>query len=199
MSTKDERYGRRLTDPGAVRALAHPGRYAILERLQLEGPATATECAQVAGLTPSACSYHLRLLARHGFVEKADNAGGDGRERVWRAVLTAWESDLEDATDPTEAAALDRALGQVMLANTDRKVGSWLDRSASDDREWREAAILSNSTLVATPDELIEIRAALMAAMAPYFHTNRPLSQAPPGARMLHAALRIVPGPPLDG
>jgi hypothetical protein len=69
MSTRDERYGRRLTDPGAVRALAHPGRYAILERLQLEGPATATECAQVAGLTPSACSYHLRLLARHGFVE----------------------------------------------------------------------------------------------------------------------------------
>ena len=78
MSTKDERYGRRLTDPGAVRALAHPGRYAILERLQLQGPATATECAQVAGLTPSACSYHLRLLARHGFVEEADNAGGDG-------------------------------------------------------------------------------------------------------------------------
>ena len=150
----------------------------------------------MAGLSPSACSYHLRLLARHGFVEEADNAGGDGRERVWRAALTAWESDLEDATDPTEAAALDRTLGQVMLANTDRKVESWLDRSASDEREWREAAILSNSTLVATPDELIEIRAALMAAMAPYFHTNRPLSQAPPGARMLHAALRIVPGPP---
>ena len=196
MSTKDERYGRRLTDPGAVRALAHPGRYAILERLQLEGPATATECAEVAGLTPSACSYHLRLLARHGFVEEADNAGGDGRERVWRAVLTAWESDLEDASDPTEAAALDRTLGQVVLANTDRKVVSWLDRSASDDRAWREAAILSNSTLVATPDELIEIRAALMAAMAPYFHTNRPLSQAPPGSLMVHAALRVVPAPP---
>ena len=49
---------------------------------------------------------------------------------------------------------------------------------------------------MATPEELVEIRAALMAAMAPYFHTNRPLSQAPPGARMLHAALRIVPGPP---
>ena len=199
MSTKDERYGRRMTDPGALRALAHAGRYAILERLQRRARRPPPSAPQVAGLSPSACSYHLRLLARHGFVEEADNAGGDGRERVWRAVLTAWESDLEDATDPTEAAALDRTLGQVMLANTDRKVVSWLDRSASDDREWREAAILSNSTLVATPDELIEIRAALMAAMAPYFHTNRPLSQAPPGARMLHAALRIVPGPPLDG
>jgi DNA-binding transcriptional ArsR family regulator len=199
MAARDERYGRRLTDADAVRALAHPGRYAILERLQLEGPATATECAEVAGLTPSACSYHLRLLARHGFVEEAENAGGDGRERLWRAVVTAWESDLEDSTGQTEAAALDRALGEVMLANTDRKVMSWMERAGQDRREWREAAILSNSTLVATPEELVEIRAALMAAMAPYFHTHRPLSEAPPGARMLHAALRIVPGPPLDG
>jgi DNA-binding transcriptional ArsR family regulator len=196
MAARDERYGRRLTDADAVRALAHPGRYAILERLQLEGPATATECAEVAGLTPSACSYHLRLLARHGFVEEAENAGGDGRERLWRAVVTAWESDLEDSAGQTEAAALDRALGEVMLANTDRKVMSWMERAGQDRREWREAAILSNSTLVATPEELVEIRAALMAAIAPYFHTNRPLSAAPPGARMLHAALRVVPGPP---
>jgi predicted ArsR family transcriptional regulator len=196
MDPKDERYGRRLTDADAVRALAHPGRYAILERLQLQGPATATECAQVAGLTPSACSYHLRLLARHGFVEEADNTGGDGRERVWRAVITAWESDLEESTGRTEAAALDRALGEVMLANTDRKVASWLDRAGQDSRAWREAAVLSNSTLVATAEELVEIRAALMAVLAPYFHTHRPLPEAPPGARMVHAALRIVPGPP---
>jgi predicted ArsR family transcriptional regulator len=193
---EDERYGRRLRDVGAVRALAHPGRYAILERLQLQGPATATECAEVAGLSPSACSYHLRLLARHGFVEEADNAGGDGRERLWRATVTSWESDLEDSTSPAEARALDRALGQVLLDASDRKITGWLDRSAQDSRAWREAAVLSNSTLVATAEELVEIRAALMAVLAPYFHTSRPLAEAPEGARLLHAALRIVPGPP---
>jgi hypothetical protein len=150
---------------------------------------------EYARLTPSACSYHLRLLARHGFVEEADNPGGDGRERVWRAVLTAWQSDLEDAADPIEAAALDRALGQVMLADTDRKVASWLERAGQDQREWREAAVLSNSTLVATAEELVEVRAALMAVLSPYFHSNRPLADAPEGARLLHAALRIVPRP----
>ena len=52
-----------LTDPRMMRALAHPARIAIWMHLGLNGPATATECAEIAGLSPSACSYHLRTLA----------------------------------------------------------------------------------------------------------------------------------------
>jgi Helix-turn-helix domain len=58
-----------LTNPRIMRALAHPARIVIWQHLGLEGPATATECAAVAGLSPSACSYHLRTLAKYGFVE----------------------------------------------------------------------------------------------------------------------------------
>jgi predicted ArsR family transcriptional regulator len=189
----DDRYGRRLTDPRAVRALAHAGRFAILERLQLHGPATATECAEVAGLSPSACSYHLRLLAKYGFVEEADNPGGDGRERLWRAVVTGWQSDLEDEAGGREAAALDRALGRIMLDSSDRKVLAWLDGAGREDREWREAVVLSNSTLVATAAELEQVREALLEVLRPYFVTERPVESAPDGARLLHAALRVVP------
>lgn len=57
-----------LTDADAMRALAHPARIALLQHLALEGARTATECAPVVGLSPSACSYHLRQLARYGFV-----------------------------------------------------------------------------------------------------------------------------------
>jgi predicted ArsR family transcriptional regulator len=193
MTPKDERYGRRITDPQAVRALAHAGRYAILERLQLHGPATATECAQVAGLSPSACSYHLRLLAKYGFVEEAENPGGDGRERLWRAAMVGWESDIEDEAGGTEAAALDRALGQVMLDSADRKVLAWLDAAAREPREWRDAAVLSNSTLLATAEELEQIREGLMGVLRPYLRTERAVADAPEDARMLHAALRVVP------
>src|SRR6478672_11018017 len=143
MSTKDERYGRRLTDPGAVRALAHPGRYAILERLQLEGPATATECAEVAGLSPSACSYHLRLLARHGFVEEApadDGSVRDGRERLWRAAITGWWNAPEPDAAPREVQAVDSTLSRVMLASSDAKVLDFVDRGARE-RDWRDAAL----------------------------------------------------------
>jgi predicted ArsR family transcriptional regulator len=191
--TRDETYGRRITDPQAVRALAHAGRYAILERLQLHGPATATDCAEVAGLSPSACSYHLRLLAKYGFVEEADNPGGDGRERLWRAVVTGWQSDLEDEADGTEAAALDRALGRIMLDSSDRKVLAWLDGAARETRAWREAAVLSNSTIVATAEELEGIKEGLMAVLRPYLRTERAPEAAPDGARLLHAALRVVP------
>src|SRR4051794_27405311 len=70
-------------DPRAMRALAHPARLAILEQLASQGPATATECAETAGVSPSACSYHLRALARWGLVTETE--GTDRRERRWRA------------------------------------------------------------------------------------------------------------------
>ena len=62
----------RLTDPKMMRALAHPARIAIWSHIGLRGSVTATECAEVAGLSPSACSYHLRTLARYG--ERHSNA-----------------------------------------------------------------------------------------------------------------------------
>src|SRR5437660_4226982 len=79
-----------LTDPKMMRALAHQGRIAIWTYLGLHGPATATECAEIAGLSPSACSYHLRTLARYGFVEEDPASAANGRERPWRARMLAF-------------------------------------------------------------------------------------------------------------
>ena len=39
----------RVSDPKAIRALAHPTRLALLEILTGEGQATATRCAQLSG------------------------------------------------------------------------------------------------------------------------------------------------------
>src|SRR3954452_2560626 len=72
-----------LRDPRELRALAHSARLEILERLNTVGPSTATECDEVAWLSPSACSYHLGVLDRGGLVEAAD--GPDRRERRWRS------------------------------------------------------------------------------------------------------------------
>lgn len=86
-----------LTDPRAIRALAHPARVAVLKRLYRGEVLTATECAQVAGLTPSAMSYHLRALERWGLVTPAD-ATGDGRERPWRAAGTSIQVEAGGST-----------------------------------------------------------------------------------------------------
>src|ERR1700689_344245 len=79
----------RLTDPKMMRALAHPARIAIWSHIALRGSVTATECAEVAGLSPSACSYHLRTLAKYGFIEEDRASAANGRERPWRARLIA--------------------------------------------------------------------------------------------------------------
>src|ERR1700733_1737705 len=92
-----------LTDPRMMRALAHPARMAIWQHLGLEGPATATECAEVAGLSPSACSYHLRQLARYGFVEQDPAAAANGRERPWRVKVAS--TRIEDLDDPVAVIA----------------------------------------------------------------------------------------------
>src|SRR5512135_1184014 len=77
-------------DAAVMRAMAHPARLALLENLRNTGPATATECAGVVGLSPSATSYHLRALARAGLVEAAPGRG-DGRERWWRVSAGRYE------------------------------------------------------------------------------------------------------------
>ncbi len=193
-----EGYGRRISDPQALRALAHTGRYAILERLQTRGPATATECAEVAGLSPSACSYHLRLLARHGFVEEdtSDDARQDGRERVWRASTPGWVSDPAEDADPREMQAIDSTLTRVMMASSDRRVLAFVDRAASEP-EWRAAALLSNSTVVATVDELADISQALLGVLRPYLRSERDSpADRPEGARDVHVSIRMAPRPP---
>ncbi|MFC7589001.1 ArsR/SmtB family transcription factor [Nonomuraea antimicrobica] len=69
-----------LSDPMAMRALAHPARLSILQWLGLEDSATATEVAEHAGITPSAASYHLRMLAKYGFVQDAPRAATAGND-----------------------------------------------------------------------------------------------------------------------
>jgi hypothetical protein len=103
-----------LTDPKAIRALAHPVRWALLEALSQAGTLTATQASEMLGESPANCAFHFRTLAKYGFVEEA--GGGRGRERPWRQSYDAmsWRT----RTDDPQASAAAEALDQV-----------WLDRS----------------------------------------------------------------------
>src|SRR5262252_8581356 len=72
----------KITDARAMRALAHPLRLALLEALMHAGTLTATQASELLGESPANCAFHLRTLAKYGFVEEA--GGGRGRERPWR-------------------------------------------------------------------------------------------------------------------
>src|ERR1700750_2527894 len=98
---------REVTDPRAMRALAHPVRLALIEALA-ERPLTATEAGERVGESPANASFHLRQLAKYGFVEEAEGGTGRPRPRKLRHLGFRF-SDLQ--ADP-EAARAGRAPGR---------------------------------------------------------------------------------------
>lgn len=180
----------RLTSPEALRALGHTTRLRILARLQLHGDSTATECAAEVGESASSCSYHLRTLAKHGFVEEV--ASGDGRERRWHARVVSLDFDAGANADEEfqAASALARA---AMLELSDGTVRDYFAHERSFSPAWREAAAFLQTTVVATPAELEEITHRIQAVLAPYFRRAR--KGAPRGARFVHVGVRAVPKP----
>ena len=167
-----------LTDPQMMRALAHQARIAIWTYLGLHGPATATECAEIAGLSPSACSYHLRTLAKYGFVEEDPDSAADGRQRPWRARLLAFSmTDSPDTPAATQVAS--RLLVENMRASAEEIRARYVARKSEYPADWQAAAGEVFSVAHVTPDELDRLRAQVLEVMAPYVR----LEPARPGRR----------------
>ena len=78
----------RVENLAMLRAFLHPLRIELLAALRVDGPATASELARRLGESSGATSYHLRQLARYGYVVD-DDEQPSGRERRWRRRAAA--------------------------------------------------------------------------------------------------------------
>lgn len=186
----DEQVTGTLTDPAMIRALGHPARLTILEHLSAaDTAATATELADVVGLSPSATSYHLREMAKHGLVREAEGRG-DGRERRWQEVGRGRHVDI-DLPGSGERRKAEEALLAAVLARSNERVTSWFARVDDEPAQWVEAAGIFDSAVVVTPAELAEITAAYQELLRPYSRRNR--RDPPADARVVQAHLRVVP------
>jgi len=101
--------------------------------------------------------------------------------------------------DAAEMQAIDMALARVLLASSDEKVLSWVDQSAQDSSPWREASLISNSTIAVTTEELKQIQDHIQAVLKPYLLRDRDAEDLPPEARLVHAAVRLTPAVPPAG
>lgn len=178
-----------VMDTAVMRAMAHPARLALLEHLRHGGPATATECAGVVSLSPSATSYHLRALARVGLVEAAPGRG-DGRERLWRKTAGRYEVTSVADLAPEGREAL-RALLESLLAWDDARVRRYLTRLDAEPPEWQDAAFFMDSTLQVTAEELTEVGQAVYELLERYRKDRR--ADLPPGTRPVSLAIRALP------
>jgi DNA-binding transcriptional ArsR family regulator len=176
-----------LSDPRAIRALAHPARLAIIEALLPGDELTATECASLTGLSPSATSYHLKALERWGIVE-AGQARADGRDRPWKARGRSIEvsSDVPQHTALAETAMLEVFMDRNRVLATE-----FLEHQADEPAQWRDTMELGNGDYWLTAGELAEISRALRGVLEPYEH-RRPGSR-PDGSRRVRIARLIVP------
>lgn len=153
-----------VSDLRALRALAHPFRVKLYELVAREGTLTATQASGLTGESSASCSFHLRQLAKYGFLEAVPQEGG--RERPWRrtSAVNVFDrlADDPDYAGATEAAGLLAA--QRLLAQLHRHLA---DRE-HEPPQWREASLLHDSLLYLTAAELSSLKQELLALAAHY-------------------------------
>jgi DNA-binding transcriptional ArsR family regulator len=109
----------------ALRAIAHPGRRAML-RLVWDQERPATELADAAGLSKSAASQHLKLLRDAGLV----TVRVDANRRLYRADLRR-VGEIASFLDEFWAAPLRRLRATAESMTVGRRAARPMKRSAS--------------------------------------------------------------------
>jgi DNA-binding transcriptional ArsR family regulator len=156
---------REIEDAQMLRAMAHPLRLRLIGTLRRDGPATASILARRLGESSGATSYHLRILAKYGFVED-DAKRNRGRERWWRAVDegVSWSLDTDDA-GLLEA---DRTVGRQLAHEYLRWIERWYEEMPDWDRRWRAAASSADQWFELAPDELRSLADEVLAVLERY-------------------------------
>ena len=171
---------RRLTDVRELNALAHPVRMGIIEHLSVSGPLTATELADRLDESPANCSWHLRKLAEHGFVEEA--GGGNGRRRPWRVPGIGYTWENPDAGPEERRAA--EALSQVTMGRALDRLYEAQRRYAEEPPDWREADGGGEYATWLTAAELKAVNEEIEEVLRRHLDRLHDESLRPPGSRL---------------
>ncbi|WP_062076507.1 ArsR/SmtB family transcription factor [Demequina globuliformis] len=182
----------RHVDAAALKGLAHPLRVELFDALIAAGSATASQLAEQLGESSGATSYHLRQLARHGYIED-DPAHAGGRERWWRPVpggMTIAASDMAGDS------ASQRAAMQVARQFADqraRRVDEFLRHSeANGDSPWVDASMFSSAMVALTVEETSALSEHLADALSAFLEPLRERED-PPNARRVATHINVFP------
>lgn len=185
---------RELSDPRLLRALAHPLRLALIEVLSVEGPQTATEAGQRLGESPASCSFHLRQLARYGFVEETGE--GRGRRRPWRMTQIGTTYTGRSADEEESAAA--ELLTEMLQARWLERWRRWRRTSRSYPPPWQDVGGSYESVWWVTPAELAELEAEIRSLTMRWRMRLQNPAERPRGALPVEFVSLVFPFRPPD-
>ncbi|WP_079074512.1 ArsR/SmtB family transcription factor [Streptomyces atriruber] len=187
-----------LSDLRVLKALAQPRRHQMLQHLTVHGPATSATLARALGLNTGATSYHLRELARYGFVEET-RGSEHGRERWWRAVPGDRRFPPRGRQSPEMRLVMDElnhlsyAADLELFAQLQRERSQGHQRpDGADPDEWADALPSSRGTIRLTLPELHEFFEEYIALLNRY---KRPDADTPDGARTVLTRFLAFPAP----
>ncbi|MFI6596653.1 ArsR/SmtB family transcription factor [Nonomuraea sp. NPDC050536] len=180
-----------LSDVDALKALAHPLRQQLLTWLQRHGPATSADLAATFSEDRGATSYHLRYLARFGFIEE-DAERSSGRRKYWRAI----PQDVRLPRRPVdpEIALAAQEIGRQWMERADRDLTAYLSNREGFG-EFATAAMHSFGGTMLTPEELAQFGEEYIAFLSSW---HREPDQASPGSRHVSVVFHAFPTPERD-
>lgn len=167
----------RISSPQRIRALSHPLRLELIDVLG-DGPATATQCAALTGESVASCSFHLRMLAKYGYIEPAARSG---REKPWQ--LTSSTQEIRpDVNDPDSL----RAVGAMAGVYVDREVDHihrWLAQATTEPPEWIQGSTVTGSSIWITAEEMDELSMTVQALTERFAGRGSDPAMRPAGSR----------------
>jgi DNA-binding transcriptional ArsR family regulator len=181
---------REITDPKAMRALAHPVRLAILDAIRNEGELTATRAGELLNQTPGNMSWHLQTLAKYGFIVEAE--GAKGRSRPWKIAPGTNKFNATEAV-PGSLDAIEHLVITVLDRSYEQLLEWWRQQRDFED-EWFNASFIKDDTSFLTSAELAEINEQMEQLMSRYDGRSDP-AQRPAEALPVHMVTFAHPMP----
>ena len=159
-----------ILTPRRLRGLVHPIRLRLLTLLQDDGPATASQLGRLIGHSSGVTSYHLRILAGHGFVDE-DTERGNGRDRYWRSHYRATHFTFRSPDDPgdDETVELAEQYMRMVIEGYYARMVRFVDSIVERREELRSAPwTFSDNQILLTPDQARALAAEVTALIRRY-------------------------------
>jgi hypothetical protein len=180
-------------EPKALRALAHPLRWKLIDLLDSEDTATATRCSEVLGESVASCSYHLGILGKYGYIELVP--GQAGKEKPWR--LVSRQQNLDPSDLDTEGTLAAEAAAEAFLDHELARIKQRLRHLSLEPEPWRTASLLIGNTTWMTADELRGITDQLKQLATTHEERAADPASRPPGAREVRLLVVTSVAPPI--